>query len=286
MPVPSPRQGQCAGFRVKDAASKDAGFWGCDSLNSDPFNLRAEELALQDCAFGVEVRRTWTEQEMVRSFGGQMSPGTPDGMFESWDGELTCVQVVRVPLTEEADVQSMQDTLVQTVLTKVVKSQSWLRFTQAMPHDFVIFCWLPCSVPQAVSEYVEQLMERVRKLDCRFSLRLRIPAEPSSIFPALFASNHEARVKARSRSLTESDVSSFVEGDFSEDEDEGCSWDITWGWDADLPESLEAAEQTTWELAGFASNSSTPQHGVDDGTATDEDDDYECEWNITWDDKG
>ena len=53
---------------------------------------------MADCCLGLEIRRTWSEQELVRSFGGRMPPGTPDGMFETWDGTLTCVQVVRVPL--------------------------------------------------------------------------------------------------------------------------------------------------------------------------------------------
>jgi len=66
---------------------------------------------MADCTQGVEVRRTWSEREMVRSFGGQISPGTPDGMFESWDGTLTCVQVVRVPLTTELSLEGVQETL-------------------------------------------------------------------------------------------------------------------------------------------------------------------------------
>ena len=48
-----------------------------------------------------------------------------DGLrFESWDGRLTCVQVVRVPLVREADASAMQHTLTQTILSKVVKSQT------------------------------------------------------------------------------------------------------------------------------------------------------------------
>lgn len=283
----SPMQGSPGG---REGAEIDAfcQAWGANSLNSDPFNLKAEELAMQDCALGVEVRRTWAEQEMVRSFGGQMSPGTPDGMFESWDGDLTCVQVVRVPLVVNADICSMQDTLVQTILTKVVKSQSWLRLTQAMPRDFVIFCWLPFAVPEDVVEYAELLMERVRTIDHRFSLRLRIPAEPTSIFPALFASNHEARVKTRSRSLTETDVTSYTESDASPDSDGGCDWDITWTWDFDVSEFMESLESSCTDLACQGCNEgSGTQCGLDDSDAADddEDDDFVCEWNI-WDDNG
>jgi len=260
--------------------------WGCDSLNADPFNLRAEELAMQDCALGVEVRRTWTEQEMVRSFGGQMSPGTPDGMFESWDGDLTCVQVVRVPLVNRADVRSMKVTLNQTVLTKVVKSQSWLRFTQAMPTDFVIFCWLPYCVPEEVACDAELLMERVRVLDPRFSLRLRVPPEPCAIFPALFATNHEVRERTRTRSFAESDVSSYLESDMSPDDDDDIEWDITWGWDVDLGESLETTEENCMEMVVKQSGAGNDKEECVNFDATDEDDDFECEWNITWDDDG
>ena len=32
----------------------------------------------------MEVRRTWSEQELVRSFGGRQSPGTPDGMLRGF----------------------------------------------------------------------------------------------------------------------------------------------------------------------------------------------------------
>mmetsp|Transcript_65295 Transcript_65295/g.115886 ORF Transcript_65295/g.115886 Transcript_65295/m.115886 type:complete len:299 (+) Transcript_65295:167-1063(+) len=274
--------GPCKTERLTDGH----GPWGCDSLNSDPFNLRAEELAMQDCALGVEVRRTWTEQEMVRSFGGQMSPGTPDGMFESWDGDLTCVQVVRVPIVESSDVDSMKNTLTKTVLTKVVKSQSWLRFTQAMPKDFVIFCWLPYAVPEEVTYDAEQLMQRVRFLDPRFSLRLRTPAEPSSIFPALFATNHEFREKRRTQSYTESDIS--VMGSESLDlQDEPLGWDITWGWDVDLGESLEAADENCMEiLVRQPGSDNYTKDSVDFGGAVDDDDDSVCEWNITWDDNG
>merc|ERR1711937_128973 len=58
---------------------------GKGSLNHDPFNLRAEELALEDVISDRDVRRTWTEAELVRSFAGQLTPGTPDGMVELWE---------------------------------------------------------------------------------------------------------------------------------------------------------------------------------------------------------
>ncbi|CAE8738812.1 unnamed protein product [Polarella glacialis] len=236
------------------------------SLNADPFNVRAEELALQECTVGVEVRRTWSEQQLVRSFGGRISAGTPDGMFESWDGTLTCVQVVRVPLLPDSSVSDMQDRLSQTVLTKVVKSQQWLRFTQASPKDFVIFCWLPYCIPDYVVEHAEVLMTRIQRLDARFSLRLRTPKDAPSLFPALFARNRDAARKRTSSSFTECDVSTFMgsESD-TDDAEEYCSWDITWAWDEEPPDiGLE-------------------NENCND---TDNEDEVEFEWCISWDDNG
>lgn len=254
------------------------------SLNSDPFNLRAEELALQECTLGVEVRRTWSETEMVRSFGGQVTPGTPDGMFEDWSGALTCVQVVRVPLAACFDAQRMEQTLAQTLLTKVVKSQQWLSFTRAMPRDFVIFCWLPFVVPDRVADAAEVLMERIRRLDARFSLRLRVPAAPGTLFPALFASNHD-RIR-KCRSFTESDVSSYEEteaGDVAE-EDTPPDWDITWAWDDCLAEEApEAAEPATVAAAEAGAPEAEPAFAKLTPECSDE---FLLEPIWSWDDGG
>mmetsp|Transcript_124260 Transcript_124260/g.175263 ORF Transcript_124260/g.175263 Transcript_124260/m.175263 type:complete len:273 (+) Transcript_124260:275-1093(+) len=265
-----------------------------NSLNSDPFNVRAEELAMQDCSLGEEVRRMWSEQELVRSFGGRMSPGTPDGMFETWDGRLTCVQVVRVPLVKEADTSAMQHTLTQTILAKVVKSQTWLRFVHVMPHDFIIYCWLPYRIPDEVSQHVDVLMSNLRKLDARFSVRLRLPAEPDAIFPALFASNHEERLRLRSRSLSETDVSTFLEGEHqNEDDDEVCEWDISWDW------SEEDGDPDLGEDEPLGSSDSQPSEGQEgqvyaaerkgsspEGSPLAEPEEFVLEWTLTWDDNG
>lgn len=218
----------------------------------DPYNLRSEELAIAECMHGVEVRRVWSEMEMVCSFGGQMFPGTPDGMFESWDGALTCVQVVRVPVVAGMAPECMLTTIVQTVLTKVVKSQHWLRACHAMPYEFIIFCWLPFTIPDSVADGADDLMQRVRKLDPRFSLRLRVPAQPGALFPALFAYGSEARrSETRGKCVSESDVSALTTGAES-DEEEGCLWDITWAWDSEcVAEAQEEAEESDggdWDI--------------------------------------
>lgn len=231
-----------------------------DSLNTDPYNLRAEELALEDCAQGVEIRRTWCEKEMVRSFDGRHFPGTPDGMYETWDGALTCVQVVRVPLVRELSLDAMHEILAYTMLTKVVKSQQWLRASHFEPQDFVIFCWLPFSVEVEVEERAAALMMQVRDLDPRFSLRLRVPAEAGSLFPALFASNFEFRDR-KARGYSWSDVSTYTGADESDEEDEEVAWDITWDWD----EEEEGCDTPT-----------------SSGTKQDNEEEWEFEWDITW----
>mmetsp|Transcript_111602 Transcript_111602/g.320610 ORF Transcript_111602/g.320610 Transcript_111602/m.320610 type:complete len:291 (+) Transcript_111602:194-1066(+) len=229
-----------------------------DSLNGDPCNALAEELAVTDCMHGLEIRRVWSEKELVFSFGGALVPGTPDGMFEDWDGALTCVQVVRVPLLADFDADKVREAIVQTVLTKVVKSQRWLRATHVSPHDFVIYCWLPFEIAKEVTEHAEALMERVRHLDHRFSLRLRVPALPGSLFPARFAWNNERR-KERAHTVSESEVTAFDSDEGADsDEDEVCEWDITWSWDMDICGGGDSAAENS--EGGEAEDAS--QHGA------------------------
>lgn len=237
------------------------------SLNMDPHNIMAEELAIADCCQGVEVRRTWAETELVRTFGGHQFPGTPDGMFEDWCGVLTCVQVVRVPLVCEMNSLCMQETLAQILLAKIVKSQTWLRATQCSPHDFVIFCWLPFSVPRSVVDSAEMLMKRIRELDGRFSLRLRVPASPGALFPALFASNHSVKVGT---SLSCSDVATY--GESEDEESDYPEWDITWEWEE---EQNQQQEERDVDNVDTKEVKELERHVADS-------DAWECEWDITW----
>mmetsp|Transcript_17662 Transcript_17662/g.31965 ORF Transcript_17662/g.31965 Transcript_17662/m.31965 type:complete len:330 (+) Transcript_17662:190-1179(+) len=233
-----------------------------DSLNNDPFNVHAEELAMQDCMNGEAVRRVWAEKEMVRSIDGYYFPGTPDGMFENWDGALICVQVVRVPLLPELCVADMHITLAQTILTKVVKSQHWLRASHVIPKDFIIYCWLPFALPDEVAMEAEALMSKVRLFDARFSLRLRVPASPGSLFPALFACNFDAQRQGR-RGYSWSDVTTFPDSEESRsDDDDFCEWDITWSWDDAVPADAAAAETDDSDLLREA--------------------DVEVDWDIAW----
>lgn len=237
-----------------------------ESLNTDPYNTRAEEQALMDCTLGVEVRRTWSEKEMVRSIDGRYFPSTPDGMFETWDGSLICVQVVRVPLVLDLSPDAIFDTLAQTVLAKVVKSQSWLCASHVVPQDIVIFCWLPFPISDSVAESAYHLMQQVRIRDPRFSLRLRVPAEANALFPALFACNHEYR--QRSRIFSSSDVATA--GSDTEDDDEACSWDITWLWEQDF----ETAD--CWGVQGLIVEEPTSA-GESSSIATNSSDEFGCD---------
>jgi len=240
-------------------------------LNMDPYNLYSEELALAECMRGLEIRRVWSEREMVCTFGGQMLPGTPDGMFESWDGVLTCVQVVRVPLLDGMSQEYMHDVIAQTIVTKVVKSQQWLRACRVVSCDFVIFCWLPFLIPESLEIAAEALMQRVRELDERFSLCLRVPAEPGALFPSRFATT----TRECNKTMTESDVCAFTTtGYVSDDDEEELSWDITWSWDEDQDEA-----------------NSVMDNAVDDGDFEAEvksevdisDEECDVEWDLTWD---
>jgi len=264
------------------------------SLNSNPCNMLSEELAMQDCTLGVDVRRSWSETEMVRSFGGTVSPGTPDGMFENWDGILTCVQVVRVPIVSGLSPEDMQETIAQTVLTKVVKSQHWLRASNVTPTEFIIFCWLPFPIPDAVAGDAETLMQRVQELDPRFSLRMRVPSDAHALFPARFACNHDvAQRDSKYRSWSDVATYSGSSDADSDDDDDACfSWDITWSWEKDP--SCDVGDEEYAESDGHSCESGAEalfdHHETEAATTaaqqSSQEDDWECNWDVVWDDGG
>lgn len=224
---------------------------------------------MKDCTLGVEVRRTWSEKEMVFSIDGRYFPGTPDGMFEDWDGALTCVQVVRVPLVSEFSDAEMKEILVSTILGKVVKSQQWLRASHFVPGEFIIFCWLPFAISEAIADHAERAMKRIQQLDSRFTLRLRVPASVDSLFPALFACNSLSKKTGRTHSCSWSDVATYPSNDSDSGDEELHGFDITWDWGDDFGDVLVLPNA----LGDFA----------DVACASAVDDDYDCEWDITWD---
>lgn len=199
-----------------------------ESLNADPFNVCAEEQALVACIRDRPVRRVWSERELVRTFGGAMTAGTPDGMFELWDSTLTCVQVVRAPWRRCMGRLQLAQTLEYCVLAKVVKSQAWLRASASAPHTFVVFVWLPFDAPDCVGP-AHDLMDRVRQLDARFRLELAVPEAPQDLFPPLFATTCSLR-KASSQSFSEADICSEDELVIASDSDD---WECPGLWDDD-----------------------------------------------------
>jgi hypothetical protein len=206
--------------------------------------MRSEEFALEECMRGVEVRRTWTEKKLVVSFGGSMLPGTPDGMFEDWNGDLTCVQVVRVPITEIMDMHDVSEVLYQTVLTKVIKSQAWLIATKTRPKYFIIFCWLPRiegGYADSCGDRTQALLERLRTNWWPFHVRAMVPDRCDDLFPAKFAFNqslHEGHdinsdqahlaLKGRRKrmNVSEADLSTVDPISIEDDDDENVTWDI------------------------------------------------------------
>jgi len=201
------------------------------SLNEDPFNVLAEEQAVEACKMGFEVATELLETDLVFSSCGSLVKGTPDGGFVDTDGLLRLVQVVRVPLLPDMDEDEVADVLFDTVLAKVVKSQTWMKETGTLPHEFIIFCWLPpvgayqaCLTETDALLWTEALIFNVRAGGWPFSLVVKVPEQPCNIFPRNFGLRNFRREKADY--FTE--VSFFLRPeDFEDaDEDEVFAWDL------------------------------------------------------------
>lgn len=172
---------------------------GRQTLNEDPSNVLAEQLAMDHCTKGFDVVQEMTETELVTTSCGHIIPGTPDGGFTDSNGLLRLVQVVRVPLLPGMDADEVSQTLYDTVLVKIVKSQAWMKHTGIFPHDFIIFCWLPpvgsyevCLEQSDELLWTESLMSNVRDGGWPFSLRVEVPTDPGGMFPTCFGQvNHE-----------------------------------------------------------------------------------------------
>merc|ERR1711862_217981 len=91
----------------------------------------------------------------------------------------------------------MEDTMYNTVLTKLVKSQTWMKSTHIVPHDFIIFCWLPDCCPEGCGDSVQALVERVRSDGWSFYLKLMVPTEPGPFFPQSLHSAGQAEKAVR-----------------------------------------------------------------------------------------
>lgn len=172
------------------------------TLNEDAYNVMSEEVAMEECKHGLEVCREFLETELVVSSCGGDVEGTPDGGFEESNGSLTLVQVVRVPLLPEMDCDEVADVLYDTVLTKIVKSQTWMKSTCTFPANFIIFCWLPpvgayqcCLESTDALLWTESLIWNVRAGGWPFSLQVQVPDDPGGMFPSQFGKNKEFRVR-------------------------------------------------------------------------------------------
>ncbi|CAJ1412880.1 unnamed protein product, partial [Effrenium voratum] len=230
------------------------------TLNEDPYNARrpgsadapagsaaflemrisrsqvyAEECAMEACKLGFEVAAEMLETELVFSSCGSLVKGTPDGGFRDAEGLLRLVQVVRVPLLEHMDEDEAADCLYNTVLAKIVKSQVWMKETGTLPHDFVIFCWLPpvgayraCLENTDALLWTEALLWNVRAGGWPFSLVVRVPEQPGRVFPRNFG----FRNYRKEQHNPAAELSYFLNPtDFEDDDDE-----MLFGWDVFVEE--------------------------------------------------
>lgn len=172
------------------------------TLNPDEFNVRAEELALKQCQKGFVVKKEFMETDMLVTSCGDHIQGTPDGGFIDSEGRLRLVQVVRVPLLPEMTADTVGNTLYDTVLAKIVKSQAWMRATCTFPYEFIIFCWLPavgayreCLEHSDALLWTEALIWNVCNGGWPFLLKINVPNDEDHLFPQNFGLGNSLRFK-------------------------------------------------------------------------------------------
>merc|ERR1712032_80688 len=71
--------------------------------------------------------------------------------------------------------QEAEDVLYETVLTKVYKSQHWMKATHILPTNFIIFCWVPpltTGTWDKCGDRVDLLMEKLRAEGWPFYVKL------------------------------------------------------------------------------------------------------------------
>lgn len=226
------------------------------SLNQDPHNMQAEALAMETCMRGAGSCRTWSEQEMVFSFGGGEIPGTPDFMYENPNGVLTCGQVVRVPIVRGMSRTMVSETIYCTVLTKLVKSQVWMKSCCIVPQEFIIFLWLPFFIHRRRKRLAEALAMQVQRDGWPFLLRFEVPDSPEILFPPMFAASLNPRVKK----VSESDLSNFDPRHFEEEED-AMEWDVFGFDDTEDNEQVEDTEDSM--MNDYETDSESDEGGLE-----------------------
>ncbi|CAJ1350445.1 unnamed protein product [Effrenium voratum] len=133
------------------------------------------------------------------------------------------------------DEDEAADCLYNTVLAKIVKSQVWMKETGTLPHDFVIFCWLPpvgayraCLENTDALLWTEALLWNVRAGGWPFSLVVRVPEQPGRVFPRNFG----FRNYRKEQHNPAAELSYFLNPtDFEDDDDE-----MLFGWDVFVEE--------------------------------------------------
>jgi len=222
------------------------------TLNEDPYNVYAEELAMEVCKLGFEVAAELLETDLVFSSCGHLVQGTPDGGFRDAEGLLRLVQVVRVPLLPEMDEDEVAEILYDTVLTKVVKSQVWMKETGTLPHDFTIFCWLPpvgayqaCLEETEALLWTDALIWNLRAGGWPFSLVIQVPEEPGRLFPRNFGFRNFGRPK---KDYADEVKYFLVAADFEEDDEE----DLIFDWDLFELEQETLSENDTSRVLATA----------------------------------
>lgn len=198
--------------------------------------------------------------------------GTPDGMFEDHSGELTCVQVVRAPIRADMTPEHATEILYETVLTKVYKSQHWMKATHILPTNFIIFCWVPpltTGTWDKCGDTVDLLMEKLRAEGWPFYVKLMEPTMPGELFPARFACRSAAQagraadlLRKRTSTISEADLSTFDPSYFEDDDEEEPFQCDIWA----IP---EAEGESTSEGGDEAEESSTSgsSEELESGTA-------------------
>jgi hypothetical protein len=244
------------------------------SLNSDERNIKAEQLAMEECMKGLMVQRVWSEEQMVCTFGGGMAPGTPDGMFEDINGSLTCVQVVRVPVLPGSSLQSFKERVYDTVLTKLIKSQTWMKFTRIVPQNFIVFCWfMPFLRPRHLVLALRSA-RRVLKLFSNagwpFSLKAAVPDSAEEIFPERFASQY-------TRHINQICIADILHFSVDVDSDDGDPEFDIWNFEFDTEEEVEE-EQDDEQIVNEHEDTLNPD--TEESNAVEEEEEDEEDQNL------
>merc|ERR1711972_480327 len=128
----------------------------------------------------------------------------------------------------------LENVIFETVLTKAWKSQAWMKAMHCLPFEFTIFCWLPFMPPEGTGDKTQQLIDELRREGWPFHLRVKVPPNPSDLFPAKFAFQSAGRMGGaegrllRTEKLMAETVSTVDPTDFLDEEHEDFfpEWDI------------------------------------------------------------